>query len=192
MSFPFIRESARSEQALPLRLGGGPSSAPDEESGAAPARAKQAPAASLPEQAGRRNVRLLIVEDNPTDIVLIRQAIQLHDVPVEITLAEDGEAALRLIDEAERSPEAACPEVILLDLNLPRRDGHEILRRARASERCKRIPIVVFTSSDSQRDRALTASLGATRYFRKPVDYLQFLEIGSILRDVIEEYRRTN
>ena len=82
---------------------------------------------------------------------------------------------------AENDPDAPCPHVLVLDINLPKIDGFEVLRRIRASEKFKNLPVMVVTSSDSPADRRQAAELGA-RYFRKPVTYDEFIKIGAVLR----------
>jgi len=116
----------------------------------------------------------------------VREAIKMEDLPVEVYIAPDGERAVELIVKAENDPDAPCPHVLLLDINLPRIDGFEVLRRIRASHKFKNIPVLMVTSSDSPADRTEAAKLGA-RYFRKPVTYDEFVKIGAFLRQFLEE-----
>ena len=131
-------------------------------------------------------MNLLLVEDNLPDVLLVREAIRNEQLPLEIFTAPDGEKAIDFVSKAERDPNAPCPDVLLLDLNLPKVDGFEVLRRIRASSRCKDIPVLVVTSSDSPDDRRQAASLGAG-YFRKPITYDEFAKIGPVLRRFLEE-----
>jgi DNA-binding response OmpR family regulator len=101
----------------------------------------------------------------------------------------DGEKAIRFIENAEKDESAPCPKLLLLDLNLPRKNGIEILERLRRSDKCGNIPVIVVTSSDSQQDRDDAARLGATRYFRKPHDFDEFVKLGEVVRQVLEEKR---
>ena len=117
----------------------------------------------------------------------MKEAIEHYKVPVEIHLVQDGEAAIRLIEQMEANHDLPCPELILLDLNLPKKTGREVLLRLKASERCKHVPVVVMTSSDSLKDRTEMAALGAVRFFRKPPDYESFLMIGDTLNQVLQE-----
>ena len=110
----------------------------------------------------------------------------MENLPLEVHIAPDGERAIDLIVESENDPGALCPHVLLIDINLPRIDGFEVLRRIRASGKFKNIPVLVVTSSDSPADRREAAELGA-RYFRKPVTYDEFMKIGPVLRGVLEE-----
>jgi CheY-like chemotaxis protein len=122
------------------------------------------------------------------DTILVRQAIQLENLPLEMHIAADGQQAVDLIANADADPNAPCPHLLLLDLNLPRKDGFEVLRYLRASRKCRDIPVIVMTSSNSPADSAKAAELGA-RYFRKPPDYDEFLKIGAVLKQVLEETR---
>jgi two-component system, chemotaxis family, response regulator Rcp1 len=130
---------------------------------------------------------LLLVEDNGADVFLVEQAIDFHQVPVRLMVAEDGEAACDYFEKADTDGTIPCPAILLLDLNLPKKSGTEVLELVRKSHRCSSIPIIVLTSSDSPEDRARAARLGADRYFRKPTSYREFLEIGTMLNDVLKE-----
>ena len=101
----------------------------------------------------------------------MREAIRMENLPIEVHIAADGEKAIDLIVKSERDPEAICPHILMLDINLPRIDGFEVLRRIRASDKFKDVPVIVVTSSDSPDDRSEAARLGAG-YFRKPVTYV--------------------
>jgi two-component system, chemotaxis family, response regulator Rcp1 len=134
----------------------------------------------------RQRLILLLAEDNLPDALLVREAIKMEKLPVDVHVAQDGERAVDFIARAEQDPDRPCPHILLLDLNLPKIDGFEVLRRIRASEKCKDIPVLIVTSSDSPNDRKTAAEFGAS-YFRKPTDYEQFLKIGSVLRRLLEE-----
>jgi CheY-like chemotaxis protein len=131
---------------------------------------------------------LLLVEDNSADVFLVEQAIEFHQVPVRLVVAEDGEQAWRYLENLAANPDLPCPDVVLLDLNLPKRSGAEVLEELRKSSRCPDMPVIVLTSSDSAYDRQRAASLGANRYFRKPTSYREFLEIGAILKEVLTQH----
>jgi DNA-binding response OmpR family regulator len=118
--------------------------------------------------------------------LLVREAIRMENLPLEVQIAPDGERALEIIVRAENDADAPRPHILLLDLNLPKIDGFELLRRIRASDKFKDIPVVIVTSSDSPADRSEAARLGA-RYFRKPVTYDEFVKIGGFLRQLLEE-----
>jgi CheY-like chemotaxis protein len=129
---------------------------------------------------------LLLAEDNLPDALLVQEAIKLEKLPLQVHVAVDGEKAIDFVEKAEADPNRECPHLLVLDLNLPKIDGFEVLRRVRAGGKCKDVPVLVFTSSDSPDDRSEAASLGA-EYFRKPISYLEFLGIGAILRRLLEQ-----
>jgi CheY-like chemotaxis protein len=112
--------------------------------------------------------RIFLAEDNPADVYLIEQALREHGVNYQLEVAEDGKEALKFLRSDTRVSECSQPGLILLDLNLPQHDGTEILRCIRQSPPLASVPVVVFTSSDSPKDRLLAIQSGATRYFRKP------------------------
>jgi two-component system response regulator len=122
---------------------------------------------------------ILLVEDNPDDIELTRVAFEKSNVMTELVVVGDGAEALDYLFKtgayADRDP-AIMPQVVLLDLNLPRIDGLGVLRRMRADERCKRLPVVVLTTSNQEKDIIASYDLGANSYVRKPVDFAQFAE----------------
>jgi len=110
----------------------------------------------------------------------------MEQLPVDIHIVSDGEKAIDFISRAESEPDAPCPHLLLLDLNLPRRDGFEVLRRLRESAVCKNIPVMIITSSDSAVDRGLAADLGAG-YFQKTPDYEEFMKVGAALRQLLTD-----
>ena len=130
---------------------------------------------------------LLVAEDNLPDAIIVREAIKKEKLPVEVHIAADGEKALEFFQRAESDATAPAPSALLLDLNLPKVDGFEVLRAVRASRQFKELPILVVTSSDSPADRNEAARLGAG-YFRKPVTYAEFLKIGESIRALFREH----
>jgi DNA-binding response OmpR family regulator len=114
----------------------------------------------------------------------VRHAIGKENLPVEVHVAEDGERAVAFIEAAEKDADAPFPHLVLLDLNLPKIDGLDVLRRIRASEKCKAVAVLVVTSSDSPSDRRGAAELDAG-YFQKPVTYDEFLKLGAVLREFL-------
>jgi CheY-like chemotaxis protein len=134
-----------------------------------------------------RPLNVLMVEDNLADALLVREAIQLEGLELNIQPALDGEVAIAAIERAEKDPDAAPLDAVLLDINLPRIDGFEVLRRIRASQRFHELPVIVITSSDSPADRREGANLGAA-YFRKRPDYDEFLKVGAFIRHFLTEH----
>lgn len=122
---------------------------------------------------------ILLVEDNPDDEALILPSLKKHNIANEIVVARDGSEALDYLfgtGNYSGRDTSVMPQVILLDLKLPKIDGLEVLRRIRADERTKLLPVVVVTSSDEERDMIESYQLGANSYVRKPVDFSQFRE----------------
>lgn len=120
---------------------------------------------------------ILLVEDNPDDEALTIRALKKNNILNKVTVAHDGVEALDYLfgvgDPAEQN-ENDLPEIILLDLKLPKVDGLEVLRRLRADERTKFIPVIILTSSREERDLVEGYRLGANSYVVKPVDFNQF------------------
>jgi CheY-like chemotaxis protein len=163
----------------------------EDESGSNPHRDKEQPSSSPSPNTPRESIpppfNLLLAEDNLPDALLVREAIKMENLPVEVSIASDGERAIDIIEKAENDPDAPCPHVLLLDINLPRIDGFEVLRRIRASDKFKNLPVLMVTSSDSPADRSEAAKLGAG-YFRKPVTYDEFVKIGGLLRQFLKHH----
>jgi CheY-like chemotaxis protein len=116
----------------------------------------------------------------------VREAVQREGLPLQVHIVSDGQQAVDFVTRAEVDPDAPVPHIIVLDLNLPKMEGFEVLRRVRASGKLKHLPVLIVTSSDSPDDRSEAAALGA-RYFRKPTGYEEYLKIGSVLRQFLEE-----
>lgn len=130
---------------------------------------------------------ILLGEDSPADVYLIRTALMEHGIDLPLQVAGDGGEVLQILNHQEALAEIQM-KLIILDLNLPRHDGIEILRRIRGSERFRRIPVVVLTSSDSPRDRMAASELGATRFIRKPSDLDQFLGlVGAASKALLDQ-----
>ena len=122
---------------------------------------------------------ILVVEDNPVDEKITLRALEKRNVVNRIVVARDGEEALECLfgtSDGAEAPLLPLPQVVLLDLKLPKVDGLEVLRRIRSDERTKRLPVVILTSSDEERDILQSYSLGVNSYVRKPVNFDQFSE----------------
>lgn len=140
----------------------------------------------MPEPSAPPRLNLLLAEDNLPDALLIREVIREENLPLDMHIASDGQSAIDFIESADADQNAPCPHLLLLDLNLPKRDGFEVLKRLRESDKCKSIPVVIITSSDSPSDRAQAASLGAA-YFRKPPSYEEFMKLGGVLKKLLRD-----
>lgn len=130
------------------------------------------------------NERILLVEDSASDEKLALRAFKQCGIPHDVAVVRDGAEALDYLFASgaygARDP-ADVPTVVLLDLKLPKIDGLEVLRRIRADERTKLLPIVVLTSSRQEADIASSFALGANAYVRKPLDYAEFAEAVKVL-----------
>jgi chemotaxis family two-component system response regulator Rcp1 len=129
-------------------------------------------------------LRVLLAEDNPADVMVIREALVSHFGDVEISVQQDGEQMIHMIELLDRG-EAPCPDVILLDFNLPRITGDVALERWSHSRLSGQIPVVVVSSSDAPRDREAATRLGASSYFRKPNDYDEYMKLGDLVGDIL-------
>lgn len=132
-------------------------------------------------------MQIVLVEDNEGDVFLVRRALNQNAVPYEIRLARNGEDALKLVTGDGDSPR---PDIFVLDLNLPRLGGGQVLERIRANPNFKDTPVIVLTSSDSSRDRARALELGADHYFCKPTDLRSFMDLGRVIHKTVMEGRR--
>ena len=121
---------------------------------------------------------ILLVEDNPNDELLARRALKKNAITNQLFVARDGVEALDFLlgtgGHAQRDT-TQTPALVLLDLNLPRIDGFEVLRRIRAHERMRHLPVVVLTSSDEEPDVRKCYELGVNSYIRKPIDFDEFV-----------------
>ena len=131
-------------------------------------------------------MQIILVEDNEGDVFLVRRALSQNSVPYELRLARNGEDALRIVSEAG---EGVRPDIFVLDLNLPRMGGGQVLEKIRSNPTFNDTPVIVLTSSDSARDRARALELGADRYLCKPTDLRSFMDLGRVIRDTALEWR---
>jgi CheY-like chemotaxis protein len=127
------------------------------------------------------NMLVLVVEDSAEDVYLISRAFEEAGLDCEFQVAEDGERAFRWIESMEAGGQPR-PSIVLLDLNIPRRSGDEVLERFRQSPGGEQIPVVIMTSSESRADHEQALALGATEYFRKPSSLSEFMQLGSVVR----------
>jgi DNA-binding response OmpR family regulator len=127
---------------------------------------------------------ILLIEDNPADSGLVREALVENAVHCELILIINGEQAIDFIDGLD-SDQTPCPDLMILDLNLPKIPGRDVLRRMRTGTKCAQIPIVILSSSDNEKDQEEAASLGASRYIRKPYRLDEFLKLGSVFKSMI-------
>ena len=127
-----------------------------------------------------------MAEDNPGDVLLVQKALQKHQIRHQLHVVRDGAEALEWLAHTGQPGGTPQPDLLLLDLNLPKVDGRQILGELRRHQDCAEVPVIVVTSSDAPKDRERAAELGISRYFRKPMDFEAFLQLGAVVRDVIE------
>ncbi|GJM20995.1 MAG: two-component system response regulator [Planctomycetota bacterium] len=122
-------------------------------------------------------IQVLLVEDNPGDVRLTREALRESKVRNQLNAVNDGEEAIAFLRRSGRYGEAPRPDLILLDLNMPRKNGREVLAELKSDGDFQQIPVIVLTSSDSERDVSECYELNANSYVRKPVGLDQFFEV---------------
>lgn len=132
-------------------------------------------------------LNIFLAEDNRGDVLLVRRALDEHHIAHALYVARDGEEALAVVSTMGQPGHMRCPDLMLLDLNLPKVDGPEVLAQFRKHPACARTPVVVITSSDARCDRARMAALGIARYFRKPSDLDEFMQLGAVVRELVGE-----
>jgi CheY-like chemotaxis protein len=128
-------------------------------------------------------IDILLVEDNPGDVRLTREALKEAKVRNNLHVVEDGEAAMAYLHKVNGNADSPRPDLILLDLNLPKKDGREVLEEIKADDKLKRIPVVVLTTSQAEEDIVRTYDLHANCYVTKPVDLDQFINIVKSIED---------
>ena len=146
---------------------------------------------SNPEQSAAedlQNIPVLLVEDNETDVFIITEVLARCGLRFHLRVARDGEGALLYLQERER--DGNLPVLVLLDLNLPKIRGIEVLRRIRSGSSWSGIPVVVITSSENQSDRRAVQSLGADAYFKKPNCLHDYMELGPIIKRLLPPSRQ--
>ena len=131
----------------------------------------------LSEKPGPHPVQILIIEDNPADARLVREVMRDSKILNEIQWVPDGVEALAFLRRQGKYASSPRPNIIFLDLNMPRKDGRDVLREVKADAGLRSIPIVVMTSSQAEEDIARAYDQNANCYVRKPIDFAQFHEV---------------
>ena len=130
--------------------------------------------------------QILVVEDNPADVYLIRVAIKAENIDADLHVVKDGEEAMRFFDEVDHYT-VPCPTMVILDINLPKKQGGEVLQYMRKSRRCGSVLVVAISTSDSESDRAAMARLGANGYFHKPSVFKDFMKLGTLVKELLKD-----
>ena len=133
--------------------------------------------------------RVLVIEDNSSDVFLLQRALNRQNFPFELTHLADGGQALAFIRREGAYRDAPIPDLMLVDLNLSKYDGEEILREIHDTKHLAGILLCAWSSSQSGRDRARLVDLGVTRFVTKPAGLDQFMEIGKLIKDLLAGHR---
>ena len=128
------------------------------------------------------SLNILLVEDSPSDVRLIREALRENSVPVEMTVAHDGVEAMDYLHQAENGS-VRRPDLVLLDLNLPRKNGREVLAEVKGSPNLRQIPVVVMTSSRADEDVQQAYLLNANCYITKPANLPEYVKVVAALEN---------
>ena len=131
----------------------------------------------MTECTGCEIVDVLLVEDDPGDILMTREAFQQHKIQNKLHVVTDGEQALQFLRQTGEYENAPRPGLVLLDLNLPRRSGHEVLAELKDDPQLRVIPVVILTTSQAEEDILRSYSLHANAYVSKPVDFERFMDV---------------
>jgi chemotaxis family two-component system response regulator Rcp1 len=128
-------------------------------------------------------INILLVEDNPGDSDLAREALESSKMNNNLQVVDDGEKAMAFLRQEGSYADAPRPDLILLDLNLPKKDGRQVLAEIKSDEHLKRIPVVILTTSRAEEDVLKTYNLHANCYITKPIDLNQFLHVVKSIED---------
>jgi CheY-like chemotaxis protein len=127
---------------------------------------------------------ILLAEDNAADVALVREALKEHDVYCDLRIARDGAEAIAFIQSLDSTSHQGCPDLLLVDMHLPKHDGPDILRALRSTERCARTPVIVMSSSPAPADWEVEEKQ-VIHYFRKPSTLSEFLELGGMIKEIL-------
>ena len=122
-------------------------------------------------------IQVLLVEDDPGDVLMTREAFEDNKVANQLHVVSDGAEAMDFLQKKGEYTQAPTPDLVLLDLNLPRMDGREVLAAVKADDELRQIPIVVLTTSEAEEDVLRSYALHANAYVTKPVDFERFIEV---------------
>src|SRR5262249_15421294 len=125
---------------------------------------------------------ILAVEDNPADVATVQWVLRAHELPYSLQVIENADHALYFFDQLVASEHLCCPDILLLDLNLPQRNGKELLQHLKAIPACAAMRVVILTSSHDPADRVETLTLGADVFFEKPFHLTDFMPLGTIIK----------
>lgn len=128
-------------------------------------------------------MNILLVEDNPGDVRLTQEALREQGIFHHLNIVSNGEDALKFLEAKEKFAGVEVPDIIFLDLNIPRKDGKEVLREIKSNEQWKMIPVVILTTSDAEQDILMSYQLHANCFISKPVDIDEFIAVVKSIED---------
>jgi DNA-binding response OmpR family regulator len=131
-------------------------------------------------------VHILVIEDNSADVLLIRRAIKGSHINADIRVLNDGAQAMRAFDAYDTDPLLPFPALVILDINLPKKLGGEVLSHLRKAKWGSQVPVIAVSTSDSQKDRDAMEKFGANAYFHKPSEVSGFMKLGAIVKFVLK------
>ena len=129
-------------------------------------------------------LRIIVVEDNPVDVYLIRWILTAHELPYYLQVIDNADHAMNYLDDLAQHAQPRSPAIMLLDLNLPQRDGRELLQRVRSIPEGSDIQVVIVTGSNNPADRRETLAMGADAYFVKPSHLNEFMQLGQLIKQL--------
>src|SRR6266566_5743712 len=125
---------------------------------------------------------IIVVEDNPVDVYLMNWVLRAHELSYELEVIDNGDRAMDYVNQLAHEERRRSPTIMLLDLNLPQRDGREILQRVKSIPQGSDVRVVVVTSSNNPTDRRETLAMGADAYFTKPYHLNEFMALGNLIK----------
>jgi CheY-like chemotaxis protein len=129
-------------------------------------------------------LRIIVVEDNPVDVYLIRWVLTAHELPYYLHVIDNADQAMTYLDDLAQQDHRGAPTIMLLDLNLPQRDGRELLHRVRSIPAGADMQVVIVTGSNHPADRRETLAMGADAYFVKPSHLNEFMQLGNLIKQL--------
>jgi len=134
---------------------------------------------------GTPDCLILIAEDNAADLALVREALKEHQVECSLHVSNDGAKAIAFLHALDVDPKAPQLDLVLLDMHLPKRDGEDVLKTLRSTDRYGQTPVIVMTASDSPEAQQTAEKNAALYYFRKPSSLSEFMQLGALVRSVL-------